>query len=154
MSHENTNWGQSVAGVVIRDGKVLLARHTYGRGSGMLIIPGGYVDYGETPQNALKREFLEETGIIVEPRAIVGIRFNMHDWYVVFRADYVSGEARSDGEENSEVLWIDVSEAMEREDVPFLTKELLCAALNPEKALTTHPYEGNPKHAPASLWHG
>ena len=63
MSHENTNWGQSVAGVVIRDGKVLLARHTYGRGSGMLITPGGYVDYGETPQNALKREFLEETGI-------------------------------------------------------------------------------------------
>ena len=37
MSHENTNWGQSVAGVVIRDGKVLLARHTYGRGNGLLI---------------------------------------------------------------------------------------------------------------------
>lgn len=30
MAHENTNWGQSVAGVVIRDNKVLLARHTYG----------------------------------------------------------------------------------------------------------------------------
>ncbi|MBQ9121584.1 MAG: NUDIX hydrolase [Clostridia bacterium] len=152
MSHENTNWGQSVAGVVIRDGKVLLARHTYGLGNGMLIIPGGYVDFGETPQNALKREFLEETGITVEPRAIVGIRFNMHDWYVVFRADYVSGEACSDGEENSEVLWVDVAEAMEREDVPVLTKALLSAALDPDKALTPHPYEGNPKHAPSSLF--
>ena len=40
MNTENTNWGQSVAGVVIRDGKVLLARHTYGNGKGLLITPG------------------------------------------------------------------------------------------------------------------
>ena len=36
MSNENTNWGQGVAGVVIKDNKVLLARHTYGNGKGML----------------------------------------------------------------------------------------------------------------------
>ena len=47
MSNENTNWGQSVTGIVINDGKVLLARHTYGNGKGMLIVPGGYVEYGE-----------------------------------------------------------------------------------------------------------
>ncbi len=64
MNTENTNWGQSVAGVVIREGKVLLARHTYGNGKGLLITPGGYLEYGETPQDALKREFLEETNII------------------------------------------------------------------------------------------
>ena len=29
MVNENTNWGQSVASVVIKDNKVLLARHTY-----------------------------------------------------------------------------------------------------------------------------
>ena len=45
MNNENTNWEQSVAGVVIEDNKVLLARHTYGNGKGMLIIPGGYVNY-------------------------------------------------------------------------------------------------------------
>lgn len=32
MGNENTNWGQSVTGVVINGGKVLLARHTYGGG--------------------------------------------------------------------------------------------------------------------------
>ena len=46
----NTNWSQSVAGVCIKDGKVLLARHTYGSGNGRLIIPGGYVKYGEVPE--------------------------------------------------------------------------------------------------------
>ena len=33
-----TNWSQSVAGVCIREGRVLLARHTYGNGKGKLII--------------------------------------------------------------------------------------------------------------------
>ena len=37
MSNENTNWGQSVTAVVIREGKVLLARHTYGSGNGKLV---------------------------------------------------------------------------------------------------------------------
>lgn len=46
----------------------------------MLIIPGGYVKYGETPQQALKREYLEETKIEVEPQNIIGIRFSIHDW--------------------------------------------------------------------------
>ena len=51
MNDENTNWGQSVAGVVMKDNKVLLARHTYG--NGMLIIPSGYVNVGESPQDAV-----------------------------------------------------------------------------------------------------
>jgi ADP-ribose pyrophosphatase YjhB (NUDIX family)/RimJ/RimL family protein N-acetyltransferase len=104
------NWGQGVGGVVIHNGKVLLARRIGGKSDGKLIIPGGYVNYGETPQDALKREILEETGVTIEPRDIVGIRFNMHDWYVMFRADYISGEAYAADSENSEVLWVDVAE--------------------------------------------
>lgn len=41
MMEENTNWEQSVTGIVICQGKVLLARHTYGTGKGKLIVPGG-----------------------------------------------------------------------------------------------------------------
>ena len=55
-AEENTNWSQSVTGIVIRDNKVLLARHTYGPGKGKLIVPGGYVKWQESPQEALKRE--------------------------------------------------------------------------------------------------
>ncbi len=152
MNHENTNWGQSVAGIVIHKNKVLLARHTYGNGNGMLIIPGGYVEFGETPEAALKREVFEETNVTVEPREIIGVRFNMHDWYIVFRADYISGEAKSDHEENSEVVWMDIAQVLEREDVPQLTKILLQSASQGGSALTPHPYEGSTKHVPYSLW--
>ena len=52
--------------VVIKNGKVLLARHTYGDGKGKLIVPGGYAQYGETPQEALKREIREELETEIE----------------------------------------------------------------------------------------
>ena len=99
-----TNWSQSVAGVCIKDGKVLLARHTYGNGNGMLIIPGGYVKFGETPAETLVREYLEETGVTVKAEKLIGMRFSVKDWYAVFTASYIEGEARSDGDENSEVV--------------------------------------------------
>ena len=152
MSNENTNWGQSVAGVVIKDNNVLLARHTYGDGKGMLIIPGGYVNFGETPQDALKREFMEETNILVEPKRIIGIRFNMHDWYIVFIAEYVSGEALSDNNENSEVLWINVDQALASDDVPELTKKMIKSALSKSCGLQYTNYEGSQKKAPYSLY--
>lgn len=152
MKKEQTNWGQSVTGVVIRDNKVLLARHTYGGGKGMLIIPGGYVNIGETPQDALVREFWEETRIEVKPQNIIGIRFNMHDWYIAFRAEYVSGDATSDNDENSEVLWLDIENALGRDDVPELTKLLIKSAISTDDGLMPKDYKSNPKHDPSSLF--
>lgn len=143
MNNDNTNWGQSVSGVVIHKGKVLLARHTYGTGVGKLIIPGGYVQYNETPQNALIREYLEETGIKVEPENIIGIRFNIHDWYIAFRAKYISGIPRSDNDENSEVIWIEIEEALKREDVPDLSKKLIQSAVLNKEGLRYTEYNSN-----------
>lgn len=152
MESNNTNWGQSVTGIVIKEGKVLLARHTYGSGKGKLIVPGGYVAIGETPQDALVREFLEETQIQIKPLDIIGIRFNMHDWYIAFRGEYISGEASSDNDENSEVLWIDVAEALSREDVPELTKKLIQSAVSTNNGLVYTDYQGSNQHAPYSLY--
>ncbi|MBR3803072.1 MAG: NUDIX domain-containing protein [Clostridia bacterium] len=148
-----TNYTKSVTGVVIKDGKVLLARHTYGAGKNMLVVPGGYVDFGEAPEDAVKREYLEETKINVEPKEIIGIRFNMHDWYVAFRAEYVSGEAITDGDENSEVIWLDVEEALCREDVANLTKELIKRAFYSETRLVKdEAYTESGKYAPYSFY--
>ena len=148
-----TNYTKSVTGIVIKDGKVLLARHTYGAGKNMLVVPGGYVDFGEAPEDAVKREYLEETKIVVEPKEIIGIRFNMHDWYVAFRAEYVSGEAVSDADENSEVIWLDVDEALSREDVANLTKELIKRATSSAPCFVIdESYKESGKYAPYSFY--
>ena len=136
----STNWSQSVAGVCLKDGKVLLARHTYGSGNGKLIIPGGYVKFGEVPEETLVREYLEETGVRVKAGRLLGIRFSAKDWYAVFAAEYVEGEARSDGDENSEVVWLDVGEALKDETVPGLTKTMIEQALK-ETGFELTPYQ-------------
>lgn len=148
-----TNFTQSVTGIVIKDNKVLLARHTYGAGKDMLVVPGGYVDFGESPADAVKREYLEETKIEVEAKEIIGIRFNMHDWYIAFRAEYISGEASTDGDENCEVVWLTVEEALSREDVAPLSKRLIKSAVSSEKGLLRNKdYVERDKYAPYSFY--
>ncbi|MCQ2555203.1 MAG: NUDIX hydrolase [Clostridia bacterium] len=140
MNGENTNYQKSVTGVLIVDGKVLLGRHTYGPGKNRLIVPGGYINNDETPQDAVAREYLEETGIVVKAKDVIGIRFNMRDWYVAFSLEYVSGTAKSDNDENSEVIWLDVNEVQGRDDVPDLTKRLIESAMNSNPAMTKKEY--------------
>ena len=50
-------------GVIINNGKVLLIRKARGAYKGKLDLPGGGIDYGETPIETLKREILEEVGV-------------------------------------------------------------------------------------------
>lgn len=152
MNHKKTNWEQSVTGVIIKDGKVLLARNTYGIGKNMLITPGGYVNYNESPQEALEREVIEETKIKVKALNIIGIRFNMHDWYIAFRAEYISGEPSSDNHENSEVLWLDIADALSRDDVPELTKNLISSAISEQDGLQYKEYGDSEKYKPYSLY--
>lgn len=118
----------------------------------MLIVPGSYVKYGGTLQDALKREFFEETKVVVEPREIIAMRFNLHNWYIAFRADYVSGKAVSDHDENSEVVWMQIEEALARQDVPDLTKKLIQCAQSKNKGFVQLPYQGNPKYGKGSLY--
>lgn len=152
---ENNNWFQSVTGVLIKENRVLVARHTYGSGAGYLIVPGGYAMMGESPQEAVKREYMEEVGIEVEPREIIAIRFTVKDWYVAFSLEHISGVPRSDGNENSEVIWLEVEEALKREDVPDLTKLLIKCKLasdSGDKGLVTLPYVTSPEREPYSLY--
>lgn len=153
MTHdENTNWCQSVTGVVIRDGCVLLARHTYGDGKGRLIVPGGYVQQGEAPEDALRREFYEETRVRVQPTRIIGIRFNAHDWYIAFAADYVSGEAQTDQDENDLVVWMPLEAAAVCGDIPDLTRRLIACAARGARGLVPTPYESISTRGPGWLY--
>jgi len=115
----------SVSGVVIKENKVLLVRQSYGAAKGLLVIPGGYLSEGEMPDKALEREVLEETGVIVSVKDLLAVRFSKKDWWAIFRAEYISGEPASDKNENSEAMFIEIEEALLRDDITSTTKEIL-----------------------------
>lgn len=61
----------SVGAVIFDDRKRVLLQQA--RDDGMWYVPGGAVDPGEEPADAIVREMKEETGLDVEPVRIVGV---------------------------------------------------------------------------------
>lgn len=62
-----------VGGVVIHRGRVLLVRRKHAPLKGEWSIPGGLVKLGEELSAAVRRELLEETGIVVEPMEVLTV---------------------------------------------------------------------------------
>jgi 8-oxo-dGTP diphosphatase len=52
------------AGILVKDGQILLVRHEK-NGKSYWLLPGGGVDFGETVEQALVREFQEEVGLSI-----------------------------------------------------------------------------------------
>lgn len=50
-------------GVVIKEGKLLLSRKKAGPYQGLWDLPGGGIEFGEAPEEALERELVEETAL-------------------------------------------------------------------------------------------
>jgi len=59
MDHAANQIELIARGLLIRDNAVLLCRNT---GQNYLYLPGGHVEFGESAEQALVREFHEETG--------------------------------------------------------------------------------------------
>lgn len=61
-----------VAAVIIRDGRVLACRRNHDRAAGgQWEFPGGKIEPGESPEDALVREIREELGVAVEVRQLI-----------------------------------------------------------------------------------
>ncbi|MDQ0484287.1 NUDIX domain-containing protein [Guptibacillus hwajinpoensis] len=90
----------AAAGIVESEGKYLVVKKRYGGLKGKWSFPAGFVDPGETVDEAAVREVFEETGIIVETVGIAGIRSgvinnDISDNLVVFHMRRVGGQLSS-----------------------------------------------------------
>lgn len=62
-----------VGALIFREGRVLLVRRGHAPSLGEWSIPGGALEVGETLADGVKREVREETGLAVEPLAVVEV---------------------------------------------------------------------------------
>ncbi|MFE3992374.1 NUDIX hydrolase [Streptomyces goshikiensis] len=103
----------SVAGVVVRgDGRLLAIRRA---DNGTWELPGGVLELVETPEDGVRREVLEETGIHVEVDRLTGVYKNIVAGVValVFRCK-VSGGVERVSDETTAVQWLTPEEVSER----------------------------------------
>jgi 8-oxo-dGTP diphosphatase len=61
----------AVAGLIFRDGKILLTKRKRDPYKGYWDMPGGFMEYGENPNEALSRELKEELDINVSNFKII-----------------------------------------------------------------------------------
>lgn len=118
-----------VGGVVHdADGRLLMILRATEPGRGKWSIPGGRVQPGETDADAVRRELVEETGLVVEVGRLLGsVRrpapggavFDIHD----YSARVIDGAIRP-GDDAAEARWVTAAEYAELQVVPGLTASL------------------------------
>ncbi len=97
------------AALVVRNGdRVLLVRRAVPPAKGMLCLPGGFLEMGETPEEGGRRELHEETGLTAEATGVLELETDITAYggilLVVLEVTGWSGSPKP-GDDASEILW-------------------------------------------------
>jgi len=111
----------AVAAAVLDDDRLLLVRRAGEPGRGKWSIPGGVVRLGERLREAVVREVLEETGLLVEVLDLLDVvevikrdeegRVKFHYVIVDYVARPLSGQLRA-ASDALEARWVKLDEAL------------------------------------------
>lgn len=119
----------TVCAFIVDDaGSLLLARRAVEPFAGFWDLPGGFVEEGEHPLDALRRELLEETGLEIEPGAFHGVWMDTYGatadaesiLNLYWEARIVSGTMRP-ADDVSELRWFAPDDLPPRAQLAFTT---------------------------------
>lgn len=90
--------------ILCPDNSIILIKRKYGPYKGHWAIPGGFVELGESVEQAAIREAKEETGLDIELISLIGVYSNPdrdprgHVATVAYTARPISGELKADSD--------------------------------------------------------
>jgi len=111
---------------IIKNGKLLMAKHSYGLKNRYALV-AGFIEAGETLEQGVKREIMEEVGLKVKNIKY----FGSQPWpfpnslMIGFTAEYDSGEINVDGKEIVDAKWFDVDEVTPMPSKISISSELI-----------------------------
>jgi ADP-ribose pyrophosphatase YjhB (NUDIX family) len=137
-----------VGAFLVREGRLLVVRKTYGPSKGQWTIPSGYVERHESIVETVEREVKEETDIVGRAGPILAVRNRVtdrvNDTFLIFRIAYVSGEPTPDRTEVSEAAFVRLAELKDSpESAPF-TQAIIPKLMDAE-GLHADPYHPPPE---------
>lgn len=99
----------TVDGLIIKEGKILLVKRKRQPYKGLWAIPGGYLEFGETCEEAVVREVGEETGLKTKIKDFVGVystpsRHPQQAISVAYLLEIVGGKVKK-GQEATDIGW-------------------------------------------------
>jgi len=113
-SHEKQKRpGVGVGVMVMRKGKLLMQRRTGAHGEGAWSVPGGHMEFGESPEETAAREVLEEANVRIRNPKVVGVTNDIfhkeekHYVTIFVEAEHESGEACCNDDTSTETKWCD-----------------------------------------------
>lgn len=117
-------------GVIHQDQKILLCRLCDGQSHhGKWTLPGGGLEFGETIEEAMIREVLEETGLAVEPKSLAVTKSrvaefddkNLHLLQFLFEVEVVGGTLVNETDGTTDLAqWVPLSEINEENAVDIV----------------------------------
>jgi 8-oxo-dGTP diphosphatase len=127
----------SVAGIAVKDGRFFIAQRRAGGDLGeKWEFPGGKVEQGESDEEALRREYLEEFGVLIQTGPFLGSASFEHYGKThtvnAYRVYFSGGDLTL--REHKRWRWADFEEIATLDFAESDRKLLpaLCAVLNPE----------------------
>lgn len=101
----------STLAVIEQDGRFLLVQEAKPHVEGLLSLPGGGIDPGETPEEAVIREIAEETGFQARVEQLIGVYYRYkkpletgQNVGFVYACSIQDGELTT-SEQHPEVVW-------------------------------------------------
>lgn len=139
----------AAAGIVLRDDEALVVKKAYGGMKGLWSFPAGFVQAGETVDQAAVREVKEETAIDARVKEIVGVRTGVlknevSDNMVIFLMEYEGGAPHPQAGEIEEAVFMPVRALMEHPLSTEYMKIILPELWKEKTYLTGKEYQPRP----------
>lgn len=104
--------------IILKGNKILMVKPKRGYNAGQWALPGGFVGYGETPEEAALRETVEETGVPCKIIRFLGTesrlgRTTSYHWHTFFYQAQLEHENFHPAPDEIEaVAWLEIEEAL------------------------------------------